>query len=170
MADKHSSICAQCGATYLPLGRVVICPACMRDRHKAYSRATRRPLRTGHCTICAATTTSLKRSYCLPCSARQETKHKRMHSAAGKARLRSVTIERFDPVEVLERDGWRCHLCGCNTPKRLRGSYEDNAPELDHIVPLAAGGEHSRRNTACACRKCNIAKSDKPLGQMRLMA
>lgn len=28
-------------------------------------------------------------------------------------------FERFDPIEVLERDGWRCHLCGIATPKRF---------------------------------------------------
>lgn len=82
---------------------------------------------------------------------------------------RGVSSEPFDPFEVLERDGWRCHMCGCKTPKRLRGTYDDRAPELDHVVPLAAGGEHSRRNTACACRKCNSAKGAKPLGQLRLI-
>jgi endogenous inhibitor of DNA gyrase (YacG/DUF329 family) len=87
-----------------------------------------------------------------------------------KIRLRHATVERFDPFEVFERDGWRCHMCGVKTPKKLRGTYEDNAPELDHIIPLAAGGEHSRKNTACSCRKCNIAKSDRPLGQLRLIA
>jgi hypothetical protein len=120
---------------------------------------------------------------CEPCrlkakSARkQKAKHSpsvRVSRAASKAsykiRLRQATVERFDPFDVFERDGWRCHMCGIKTPKRLRGTYEDNAPELDHIVPLAAGGDHSRRNTACSCRKCNIAKSDKPLGQLRLVA
>jgi 5-methylcytosine-specific restriction endonuclease McrA len=98
----------------------------------------------------------------------------RRHSRAAKARRRAIErgahAERFDPMEILERDAWRCHICGVRTPKRLRGTYDDRAPELDHIVPLAAGGEHSRRNTACACRKCNIAKSDRPLGQLRLVA
>lgn len=83
---------------------------------------------------------------------------------------RGVTAERFDPFEIFERDRWRCHMCGCKTPKRLRGTYENNAPELDHIVPLAAGGQHTRMNTACACRKCNGLKADKPLGQLRLVA
>ncbi len=68
--------------------------------------------------------------------------------------------------KVLERDGYRCKLCGVKTPKRKRGTYDDDAPELDHIVPLSKGGEHSYLNTQCACRKCNIEKADKPLGQM----
>lgn len=97
----------------------------------------------------------------------------RAAKAAAKARrrmrVRQSTVERFDPLEVLDRDGWRCHICGVKTPRRLRGTYDDRAPELDHIIPLAAGGEHSRRNTACSCRKCNIDKADKPFGQMRLL-
>ena len=78
----------------------------------------------------------------------------------------------YEPVSkrrVFERDGWRCQLCGVKTPKAKSGTHEDNAPELDHIVPLAARGEHSYRNTQCACRKCNLLKSDKPLGQMLLI-
>ena len=107
---------------------------------------------------------------CEPCRAKAERKAKRASRAARDKRIKAATVETFDPFEVFDRDKWRCHICGVKTPKRLRGTYEDNAPELDHIIPLAAGGEHSRRNTACSCRKCNIAKSDKPLGQLRLVA
>jgi len=95
---------------------------------------------------------------------------KRAAKARRRAVERGVEAERFDPFEVFERDGWRCHLCGRATPKRLRGSYDSKAPELDHIIPLAQGGKHTRLNTACACRACNMAKGDKPLGQMRLVA
>jgi hypothetical protein len=85
-----------------------------------------------------------------------------------RALMAGATAERFDPLEVLERDGWKCHLCKRPTPKRLRGSHDPRAPELDHIVPLGAGGEHTRRNTACACRSCNVRKSARPLGQLRM--
>lgn len=75
---------------------------------------------------------------------------------------------KFDPSLVFERDGWRCHICGRKTPKRLRGSTDDRAPELDHIVTIADGGEHSERNTSCACRRCNRHKGAKSMGQMFL--
>lgn len=123
------------------------------------------------------------KSLCVECRAKRlavarkkysKTPAGRARKAASKARRRSrrlaATIERFDPFEIFVRDGWRCHMCGRKTPKRLRGTFEDDAPELDHIIPLAAGGEHSRRNCACSCRKCNIEKGDKPLGQLRLAA
>jgi|SRR5690625_2667628 len=95
-------------------------------------------------------------------------KHKRIYRAKRRAIERGAQADRIDPIKVFERDKWRCHLCGCRTPKRLRGSYEPNAPELDHIIPLAAGGSHTWGNVACSCRECNIAKSDQPVGQMGL--
>ena len=94
---------------------------------------------------------------------------KRSHSAQNtkrEAKKRCVTVELVHTFKVFDRDRWTCKLCGCKTPKAKRGTYEDNAPELDHIIPLSKGGEHSYRNTQCACRKCNANKSATPLGQL----
>lgn len=113
---------------------------------------------------------NLKQRLCSGCAELRRQSSKRIYRGARKAAVRAATMEAFDPFEVLERDCWHCYMCGCATPKVLRGTYADNAPELDHIIPIASGGEHSRRNTACSCRKCNNAKSDKPLGQLRLTA
>src|SRR5690606_4317446 len=77
----------------------------------------------------------------------------RIGKATRRSRQKTSTVERVDPYAVFGRDGWRCKLCGCRTPKRLRGTTDDRAPELDHIVPLAHGGEHSYANTQCLCRK-----------------
>lgn len=85
-----------------------------------------------------------------------------------RARQAGVGSEYVRVMDVFERDGWRCQLCGCATPKRLRGQMVDQAPELDHIVPLAVGGTHSWDNVQCACRKCNAAKGANPLGQPML--
>lgn len=116
--------------------------------------------------VFTAPATRRRRKFCGPrCSKRAR---KRVERSAQRARLRCVRVETVNPISVFERDGWRCKLCGVSTPRRLRGSTEDRAPELDHIIPLAAGGEHSYRNTQCACRRCNGAKSSKPLGQLRL--
>lgn len=73
------------------------------------------------------------------------------------------------PPDVFARDGWRCQLCGCKTPRHLRGTFEPDAPELDHIIPIGACGGHVLENLQCACRRCNGAKGDRPLGQLRLM-
>jgi hypothetical protein len=86
--------------------------------------------------------------------------HRRASRAARRALLKAATVERFDPLVVLARDNWTCQLCGVPTPKAKRGTYADDAPELDHMVPLSRGGEHSTANTQCLCRKCNAEKSD----------
>jgi hypothetical protein len=76
--------------------------------------------------------------------------------------------ELFSALEIFRRDRWKCQLCGIRVLKSKRGTPDPRAPELDHIIPLSRGGEHSRLNTQCACRKCNMAKGDQPLGQLRL--
>jgi 5-methylcytosine-specific restriction endonuclease McrA len=34
---------------------------------------------------------------------------------------------------------------------------------IEHIIPLAKGGEHTFKNTVLACRFCNISKNAKSL-------
>lgn len=78
-----------------------------------------------------------------------------------KALQRGATIaSSINPIDILERDNWRCYLCEIETPKELRGSYQDNAPEVDHVIPLSKGGLHIESNLRCSCRKCNAKKSD----------
>jgi 5-methylcytosine-specific restriction endonuclease McrA len=84
--------------------------------------------------------------------------------------MRTIKVENVDPIQVFIRDGWKCQLCGVHTPRRYRGTCKPTAPELDHIVTLADGGEHSYRNTQCACRSCNNKKGSNSSGQMRLIA
>jgi 5-methylcytosine-specific restriction endonuclease McrA len=87
-----------------------------------------------------------------------------------RARLRRAQVERVDPIKVFDRDAWRCQICGRKTPRERRGSINSNAPELDHIVPLSVGGEHSYRNTQCACRSCNASKGSQVYGQIPMFA
>lgn len=106
---------------------------------------------------------SRKRIYCsTQCSRRTCRSH-------SKAIRRNAMAERFDPVIVFERDDWRCYLCGDPTPCELRGSYDPKAPELDHKIPIARGGQHTLENTGCACRACNIAKGAKDLVEFLAM-
>lgn len=84
---------------------------------------------------------------------------------ARKLRLRTLVVEPVDPIKVLQRDGWKCQVCDVPTPMSLRGSHHDCAPEVDHIVPISRGGEHSYRNTRCLCRRCNSAKLDRLDGE-----
>ena len=97
---------------------------------------------------------------------------RRVSKAAEKALRRareSSAMERVNPSRVFERDGWRCQICGKDTPKAARGSMKSNAPELDHRIPLSRGGGHTYANTQCACRACNGVKGNKTdIGQLPL--
>ena len=69
-----------------------------------------------------------------------------------------VPYKHIDRFKIFERDNWTCKICGEPTPKHLSGKFVDNAPEMDHIVPLSMGGLHEESNVQCACRGCNRAK------------
>lgn len=107
-------------------------------------------------------------SLCTCCRADRDLQAKRTHRLARKMRQKVQTVEAVNSIKVFERDGWRCQLCRRKTPRALRGTLDSRAPELDHIMPISLGGEHSYRNTQCTCRACNGAKSNKPLGQSLL--
>ncbi len=64
-------------------------------------------------------------------------------------------------MEIFERDGWRCYICGVETPRGLMGTYRAYSPTQDHIMPRCLGGPHSYQNLRCACWPCNSNKSRK---------
>lgn len=97
---------------------------------------------------------------CGRCGDAMVKRNRRAQKVRRRAIERGAQADRFDPLTVLQRDGWKCRMCGIDTPKNLRGTLEHNAPELDHIVPLAKGGAHTLGNTQCLCRSCNQFKSD----------
>lgn len=162
--------CQECGGPFTPKQSrsrfcSLRCDQVGRQKLKTEDKRTPR-----QCPECASIfTPPYGRAHSVYCSSACAKRcNKRVRRKLERARLRSVTVETVNPTKVFERDRWRCHLCGCSTPRRLRGSFDDRAPELDHITPLSRGGDHSYRNTACACRKCNSLKADSIKGQLRL--
>jgi 5-methylcytosine-specific restriction endonuclease McrA len=68
--------------------------------------------------------------------------------------------EKFTDLEIFERDKWICQLCGKKVDKSL--TYPDSGyPTLDHVVPVARGGGHTRANSQLAHLGCNSAKRDR---------
>jgi len=127
------------------------------------------------CTVCGkqfnAKYSGGRRSYFCSehCKDLRQLANKRISRLKRKVAVKCATVELVDPYKVFDRDKWHCKLCGAKTPKLRRGTYEDDAPELDHIIPISKGGEHSYRNTQCTCRRCNGLKSDRPMGQLLLI-
>lgn len=78
-----------------------------------------------------------------------------------KARLHGGKIEAVAFWKVYERDGGTCQICFLPAPRELRGSQTDKlAPELEHIIPLIHGGDHTYANVRLAHRGCNNEKAD----------
>lgn len=174
----YAGICG-CGAPHAARRPWLKCPSCARlariekAREKWLEAAMvlhRAAARETSCQECGALFCPLygssHASLCICCVLLRQKKEKRVLKSLRRARCRGASAERVDPFEVFDRDKWKCQLCGVKTPKAKRGSYDDDAPELDHIVPLSKGGAHTYANTQCSCRRCNGEKSDRPLGQL----
>lgn len=57
--------------------------------------------------------------------------------------------------EVFKRDKFTCAYCGRKAP--------DVILEVDHIIPVAKGGDNNITNLITSCIDCNRGKRDIPL-------
>jgi 5-methylcytosine-specific restriction endonuclease McrA len=94
---------------------------------------------------------------------KREPEHLRRVLADQRARRRArernaPVVEKIDRLAIYERDGGICYLCD--------EAVSVSRFELDHVVPLSRGGEHSARNLKVACKSCNSGKRDKLLEEM----
>jgi len=65
--------------------------------------------------------------------------------------MRRIQVSARLRFEVLKRDSHRCQYCGAAAPFVQL--------EVDHIVPVVAGGTNRPDNLITACRRCNAGKS-----------
>lgn len=77
-----------------------------------------------------------------------------------RARFYGVAYEAVKVSAVMGRAGWHCQACGIATPVAKRGSYDDDAPEVGHIIPMSKSGAHLYSNVQCLCRRCNLTKAN----------
>lgn len=103
---------------------------------------------------------------CAQCATKQAYKRSTGSTHRRRAKKHGGRFDGFDKREVFERDGWCCKLCGMSTPASKQGLRHHDSPELDHIVALAAGGDHSMENTQCLCRSCNGLKGTRSMAQL----
>lgn len=177
---RPARACVVCGEEFIPgrgAGRPSLaCPDCRpdlaRERVRAWQRAK------GH----VASGTVLTRT-CEPCGARFEwtvtpgrpawmceackkasylaaAPQRRARNSKRRARLYSAGYERFDDIEIFERDRWKCGIChkkidkGVQWPNRM-------CVTLDHIIPVSQGGSHTRANVRAAHYSCNSSRNNR---------
>ena len=63
---------------------------------------------------------------------------------------------RENRIKVFERDEYKCRYCG----KQLTRF----TATLDHVTPVAEGGDNSFENLVTACLDCNSRKNKRPVG------
>lgn len=81
-----------------------------------------------------------------------------------RARKRDAWVEDVDRDVVLKRDRWVCGICGEKIPRTA--IYPDPlSPSIDHVIPLAVGGEHSYANTQASHFLCNSVKQHRGEGE-----
>jgi hypothetical protein len=173
-ASPRYRVCATCGGAPVE-GRNRVCGGCKAAAKEVARNALKIPRQRKPCLDCGTEifgTAGKKR--CKTCARRrsihqQAEKHGRTKKHRHRARRYGVAYHPVSPAKVFSRDGWRCQMCGGKTPSRLRGTNDPRAPEMDHRIPMAMGGDHTYENVQCSCRACNIRKGGtRALGQMHL--
>lgn len=185
-------ICPACGKPYVRRGRPGRCSSCAEAHRTAYAdgvlvrrlarsianpimvpgreRAPVGPFVAAFCCECGdgfVRRGSLMgpqggRVFCSrACGRRAERRDNRHRRRAGRAG------KRIYRAKVFERDGWACRLCG-DPLDRSADVPHPMAPVLDHIVPLALGGEHAHYNVQAAHFMCNSRKRDVLEGQVAM--
>lgn len=174
MARKPDTPCAGCGKllwdgmTSLPAGQRR-CRACRPGKTRA-----------AICAHCSTSFTSIKghgrwtECCSVQCAAGRRKVLMPPHDPEARrkklqARYRARNHERrarkraaFDKVtpdfeQILREKARRCPLCGV----RLIGEpFQHASKELDHMVPLNAGGTHTIGNVRIICRLCNLRRPD----------
>ena len=61
-------------------------------------------------------------------------------------------------MEIFQRDGGKCRLCGDKT--RLFGRFKGDpfVADIDHVIPRSRGGRSQEENLQLLCRTCNRRK------------
>lgn len=94
------------------------------------------------------------------CLIRWKKEKKHEYRLARRALKRSAYVEPVRRLELYERDGYTCHIC--SKPLEMdKKAPHPLSPTVDHVIPLARGGEHSMKNCKAAHFICNSRKGDR---------
>lgn len=57
-------------------------------------------------------------------------------------------------LDIYERDGWKCQMCGCDVGK----NQTETQPQCDHKIPTERDGRTIPENLQTLCTRCNLKK------------
>ncbi|MCX2178951.1 HNH endonuclease [Streptomyces sp. SKN60] len=180
-AAKMTTYCAAgCGRSFgqpVAGARRKWCSQACMEYFKQYGKPYPKHVETRRCKDCEADITAkqllaVRCDACLPAwkneARRQrwaenpELRRRQQADAANRrrARIRGNGRERYERLDVFERDRWRCRLCFY--PVDQAAQWPDPlSAAIDHVVPIAAGGPDTSANVQLAHQGCNWRKSSK---------
>lgn len=154
--------CRICDAWMSRPGLVMCSDECRREdarRQSAYAFVSQAKPTTRPCIDCGQDyTTKVARNAGL-CAACRRARQKAKYGTTYRSRVRYFggAYEPVDRLSVFARDDWTCQICGDPVLRGVEAPHPLSV-SLDHIVPLARGGDHTYDNTQCAHLACNVAK------------
>jgi 5-methylcytosine-specific restriction endonuclease McrA len=84
------------------------------------------------------------------------------HKNKNKKRVKGGKHRAYTRNQIIKRDGISCYLC--NTPVDFTATHIqgqpgwETYPHIEHVIPLALGGDDTLENVKLAHAKCNIDK------------
>lgn len=140
-------------------GHLNKCKLCNRADAKAW--AQKNPERVAdNASAWRAANPDKRKEYAAKSYGRAKASGKILETAAVRRRRENAT--RVAPVSrkaIKKRDGLWCHICesDIDDPRKV---------VLDHVIPLARGGEHTEANLKVAHRSCNAWKHDRLMSEL----
>lgn len=163
-----AKVCRWCSGSFSGPRRAYCSPEC-----SALARRAADLVRYGktlddvdRCRRCSSTVAACRR-ICDACKALTARDAKRRKRRRERAQRRGVAHEPYTLVEIAGRDRMRCGLCRKRVAMKQVVPHP-KAPTIDHILPIAAGGDDTRANVQLAHFECNWKKSDGGTQQLLL--
>ena len=149
--------CRNCGETFTSAHHRACCSRRCAD--KDYNSRRRVNTACGTC-ACGVELPARNRHKCDGCLVTARADRKRRERQRVRRIKRGVAVEAYTLRDIAERDRYRCGLCKRRVPMDRRVPHP-KAATIDHVVPLAAGGDDTKANVQLAHFMCNCLKSDR---------
>jgi hypothetical protein len=83
-------------------------------------------------------------------------------------RVRAETWDGVTDAQIMERDRWRCGICGQRIGKLYKYPHP-RSKSVDHVIPLSQGGDDTAANKRAAHLACNCGRMNRGGGEQLAM-